>query len=46
VHLAPGVRLVGDVTATKGNIIVMQTAGGIISFNAHRLVGYDIELQV
>jgi len=46
VQLAPGVRLVGDVTATKGNIIVMQTAGGIISFNAHRLVGYDIELQV
>lgn len=45
IQLMPGVRLVGDVVATKGPIIVMRTAAGIISFNAHRLVGYNVELH-
>jgi len=45
IQLVSGVRLVGDVIATKGNIIVMRTTAGIISFNAHRLVGYEAELS-
>jgi hypothetical protein len=45
VQLIPGVRLVGDVIATKGNIVVMQTAAGTISFDARRLVGYEVELS-
>lgn len=44
VQLMAGVRLVGDVLATKGNIVVMQTAAGTISFDAQRLVGYDVEV--
>jgi hypothetical protein len=40
----PGVRLVGDVLATKGNIIVMRTAAGTISFDARRLVGYNVQI--
>ena len=46
IQLVPGVRLVGDVIATKGNIVVMQTAAGMVSFDARRLVGYNIELQI
>lgn len=45
VQLVPGIRLFGDVIATKGNIIVMRTAAGVISFDARRLVGYQVELR-
>lgn len=45
VQLMTGMRLVGNVTATKGNIVVMQTAAGMISFDARRLVGYNVELH-
>jgi hypothetical protein len=44
IQLMPSMRLVGDVIATKGNIVVMQTAAGTISFDARRLVGYEVEL--
>lgn len=45
IKIVPGVRLVGRVVATKGNIVVMQTAAGVISFDARRLVGYEVEMH-
>jgi hypothetical protein len=46
VGLMPGVRLVGDVVAAKGHIVVMNTAAGVISFDARRLIGYEVDVAV
>lgn len=45
VQLMPGMRLAGEAIAAKGNVVVMQTAAGTISFDARRLVGYSIEMH-
>lgn len=46
VQVMPGMRFIGDVLATKGNIIVMRTAAGTISLDARRLVGYNAEIHI
>lgn len=44
VYADEGSVISGDVIAAKGNIMVLKNESGLLSVNAHRLVGCDVEL--